>query len=254
VSGISLLQAFMVTLFYVAITSRVFGIASGNFNFPLVTGLWLGWIMGDPVTGTMLGAVLQTLNMAPSIVGFTVSMDLQLASVIAIPMAMATGMDTETILAFAVPFTVIGTFMQPVCRTANTFAASICDRAAAEANAGKYYFGTLIVPAFINIIFRGIPVFLALYFGQYAMEYILSVIPEWLMIGFIAMGKVLPAVGFGIFLYSLKRKDLLPFFFLGFYIMYFGSGVLSMIGITIFASIIAVLYVQNLIVREGGKP
>ncbi len=238
-------QAALIALLYWMCNNFLLGYFGVQMNWPVVHGFFIGLIMGDPVTGTILGGTIQTLNMAPSLVGFTVTMDMTLAGFITIPLAMATGMETDAVIAFAVPFTVLGTFLQPLLRTLNTVCCTVCDKAADEGNTKKYYFGSTILPCLISFPFRFLLLFVALYFGRNAMSALLAAVPEWLMLGFIALGKFLPAIGFAIFLASMNRKDLLPLFFIGFYAMYFFSSTLSILGLTIFAIIVAVMVIQR---------
>jgi mannose/fructose/N-acetylgalactosamine-specific phosphotransferase system component IIC len=242
---ITLQQALLVALLYWICQNAWLTNAAYRLYFPLGIGLFVGIIMGDPVKGTMLGGILQTMNMAPSMVGSTVTMDLQMAAFITIPMAIATNMDTEVIVAFAVPFTVIGAFLQPLCRSLNQIGIELADKAAAKGDTRTFYFVSIFLQSIIQFpVYFGI-MFVSLYWGQTAMSSIIAAIPEWLMIAFIALAKFLPGIGFAMFLKSSGRKEKYPFFFLGFYIMYFFSEQITLIGITIIAAILAVLIVNN---------
>ncbi len=245
-SGISVTQAIIIALLYWVMNNYWFSFWNfQNLQWPVVHGLLIGIIMGDPIKGTILGGTIQTLNMAPSFVGFVTTMDMGLAGFVAIPIAMASGLDTETVISFAVPFTIIGTFIQPLQKTLNTACLNYMDKAAAEGNAKKYYFGNSIYPAIIGFPLRAVMLFCVLYFGQDAMNALLAVIPAWLMAGFSVAGKFLPGIGFAIFLQAMNKKELLPIFLLGFYVWYFlrGAG-LTMIGMTIFGALLAIFIMQ----------
>ena len=238
---ISLAQALIISfLYWFSGTTYLFGFFGMNLNWPVVSGFFLGCIMGDPIQGTILGGVLQTLNMAPSMVGNTITMDLKMAAFITIPMAITGSINVDTIIAFAVPFTVLGAFIQPLTRTLNQVALNMADHATETGNLKKYYFATYAVQPLIQLPFYFGVMFLALFFGQHAMEGLLAIIPTWLMTSFIVLSKFLPGIGFAMFLKSINRSDRLPLFFLGFYVFYFFSGAgISLIGITIFGAIIA---------------
>ena len=65
------------------------------------------------------------------------------------------------------------------------------------------------------------------------------------MISFMTLAKFLPGIGFAMFLKSMNKKEYLPMFFMGFYIMYFfGAAGLSMIGVTIFGVLLAIMFVK----------
>ncbi len=243
--GITLTQALLVSILYWITTAPYLSLYSSNLNWPVVNGFFIGLIMGDPVTGTMLGGLLQTLNMAPSMVGQTVTMDLKMASFITIPMAMSSGLSAENIVTFAVPFTVLGAFIQPLTRTLNQIILNLADKAAEKADTRMYSFVATWVNALIQLPFYFGVMFVALYFGQDAMSYLLSIIPDWLMISFMTLAKFLPGIGFAMFLKSMNKKEYLPMFFMGFYIMYFfGAAGLSMIGVTIFGVLLAIMFVK----------
>jgi|GEM_PF-1089185 len=242
---ITLQQALLIALFYWLVQNAWLTNGGYRFFFPVCIGLPVGLIMGDPVTGTILGGIIQTMNMAPSLVGNTVTMDLQMAAFITIPLAIATNMAPEVIIAFAVPFTVIGTFLQPFCRSLNQFGIVLADKAAAKGDTRMFYFVSIFLQSIIQFpVYFGV-MFVSLYWGQTAMSSIIAALPEWLMISFIALSKFLPGIGFAMFLKSSGRKDKFPLFFLGFYIMYFFKEQLSLIGITIIGVIIAVMMVNN---------
>lgn len=242
-SGITIAQALGVALLYWFINTYCCSFWNfQNMQWPVVHGLFIGIIMGDPVTGTILGGMIQTLNMAPSMVGFTTTMDMCLAGFVCIPLAMASGLDYDTVIAFAVPFTVIGSFLQPVQFTLNTWCLKVQDKAAAEGNLKKYVLASTALPYAILLPFRALLLFCALYFGQNAMSALLGVIPAWLMQGFSVLGKFLPGIGFAIFLQAMNKKEHIPMFLMGFYIWYFLKGAgLTMIGMTIFGALIAIM-------------
>ena len=45
----------------------------------------------------------------------------------------------------------------------------------------------------------------------------LEILPNWVITGFSVAGGLLPALGFAIIIITIRRKDLLPYFFIGFY-------------------------------------
>ena len=242
---ITFTQAFLLALLYWISNGSWLTLAGKNLNFPVVSGFFIGLIMGDPIGGTILGGTIQTLNMAPSQVGSIITMDLKMASFITIPMALAANLDTQTILAFAVPFTVLGAFLSRLCRTLNQFGLALQDKFAAKGSTGGMYFVTIFMERLIEFpIYFGL-MFVCLYFGRNAMSVLLNAVPDWLMLTFITLAKFLPAIGFAMFLKALNDKKYLPMFFMGFYIWYFLGSSLSLIGITIFGALLGIMVVTQ---------
>ena len=73
--------------------------------------------------------------------------------------------------------------------------------------------------------------------------------PGWLVSGFAAGGKLLPAVGFGLFLAAMGKKKFIPFFIIGAYMaLYLG---LSTVMIAVLAGCVGSIYV--LLEKSGDR-
>lgn len=70
-------------------------------------------------------------------------------------------------------------------------------------------------------------------------EKLLEVIPDWLLNSFEIMGGILPALGFAITLQAIGKKQLLPFFIIGYFMVKFSS--MGVMGVAVFAVSIAML-------------
>ena len=70
---------------------------------PLVSGMVIGAIMGDIQTGIIMGAAIQMLYIGLVTPGGAMPADVNFASWIGIPLAMAAGAGQEFALALAVP-------------------------------------------------------------------------------------------------------------------------------------------------------
>ena len=55
--------------------------------------------------------------------------------------------------------------------------------------------------------------------GQKAVTAFMDAIPKWLTNGFGVMGGLLPALGFALTMFVIGDKKLLPWFFIGFFIV-----------------------------------
>ena len=66
--------------------------------------------------------------------------------------------------------------------------------------------------------------------------------PAWVTIGLQTAAGLLPAVGFGLFLYVIGNMKFIPYFFIGFYLVWFfgmGNILVGIIGV-----ILGVIYLQ----------
>lgn len=223
------------------------------FTMSFVIGFICGIVMGDWKTGLIIGAAIQTLNMAPVTTGAQQSYDLCTATFVAVPLAIVSNMTAEVALTLAIPFAVLaGSIYTPLERTLNSISANMGEKAAERGDARALNKAVNFWPLLYNTPARFIPMFLVLYFGSSFITPLISSIPDWLMNGLSVAGGILPAVGFALFLNIIGKRQLLVYFFLGFYISYsFG---LSTIVMSIFGVILAILhnwFMPNS-VEEGG--
>lgn len=77
---------------------------------PLVSGMVIGIILGDVQTGIIMGAAIQMLYIGLVTPGGAMPADVNFASWIGIPLAMAGGAGTEFALALGVPLSTLGVF------------------------------------------------------------------------------------------------------------------------------------------------
>ena len=85
--------------------------------------------------------------------------------------------------------------------------------------------------------------FTLLFLGSDAVYTILDILPGWLTTGLSVAGGLMPAIGFAIILKSIGNAKLLPYFFIGFFlIQYLG---ISTMAAAIFGACIALIVFFN---------
>lgn len=245
---LTLLQAALLAAAYWMFHGKIIGIGCGMFNHPLAIGFVVGIIMGNIPDAVMMGAMLQMLNMAPSMVGMTVTMDLQLGAMVAIPIVLASGVPKEIAMVLAIPFFLLGSKIAPWIRKRNNVCLALCESAAEQGSPAKYYWASIAVPEGILFIFRALPLFLLLFGGQYLMIPLLTALPPWLMDGLVAGGRLLMGLGVGMFLFSVRGKGTLAFFLLGWLLLRMAGGE-WLFALMVLAGVFAYLFG----VLEGGK-
>jgi len=217
----SILQMILISLLYALMcASQVRAILSLQ-NVAFCAGGLIGLILGDVKQGLIIGAAIQTLNMAPVTTGAQATYDLLTANFVAVPIAMATGLDAESSLAIAVPVAAIGVFSTPIIRTINgVVAMQVGNKAIEKKDAGLLGLSTWLVPFLTVGLLHGIFLFVILMLGNTVTAEMMANIPEWMLKAFKVCGNIMPAVGFGIFLSASAKNETLPYFIIGFYAVY----------------------------------
>ena len=205
-----------------------------------VCGTLIGIFFGDPVKGCILGCSIATMYISNVAVGANAPSDSALAGCIAVPIALKTGMDIETAMALAIPFGVLGVFIDNARRL---FAGNYCRwgmKAIEEKKYNKLFFYQIVCPQIQAFIVRCLPVTLLLYlFGGAAGEAVAN-FPAWLNNGLSLVGAMMPGLGLVLCVIFMGKKELLPFFFVGYYICYFTH--VSYVLVTVIGIVAAIIY------------
>jgi len=202
---------------------------SGMLSQPLPVAFVVGLVTGEMSAAMKIGAGLQLVYLGvTSTPGGNVPNDPALAATIAIPIAVTVGMSPQAAIALAIPFGVIGVFMDQLRRTINATWVHMADKYAEDLNYKGIYRAAFLYPAIAGFIIRFPVVFIANYFGQGAVERLLEIIPQTLMHGFEVMGSILPALGFALTISVIGKKSMIPYFLIGFAaVMYFDAEVMA---------------------------
>lgn len=114
--------AIVAGLLYFIGTSRIgYGLSQAATDSPILYGLIFGLLFGDVTTGLIIGGTIQMMYLGLIATGGNIPADEALAGVVAIPIALQTGLSTELAIAIAVPFGVLGVFLDQIRRTTNAF-------------------------------------------------------------------------------------------------------------------------------------
>lgn len=166
------------------------------FREPVMAGFWVGLIYGDPVQGTIIGATINVSYMGWISAGGANASDLYWAGLLGTFVAIKGGMSLDTAVAFAVPIGLLGNYVHVAYMTLASIWPTRMDVLAAKGEWKKIRMLQIIGgPSFV-LILRALPV--------------------WAMNGLAATGKMLPALGMSMLLKFMYKKELLPFFVLGF--------------------------------------
>ncbi|WP_308615591.1 PTS sugar transporter subunit IIC [uncultured Enorma sp.] len=216
---------------------------------PLFLGGFFGAVYGDLTTGIMLGAALEAIYLSAVAVGANMPSDQALAACISIPIALKTGMDINTAVTLAVPFGILGAFMDNFRRTVNAMWWHRAQKHIDELNFRALNFDAVVGPTLVQFIIRFIPVFIVSYLGADAATSLIAAMPEWLNHGLSVVGGILPALGFTMAISIIGGRELLPFFVLGFFITQFAH--LPMLLMAVIAAALAMLHMTY---TRSGQP
>lgn len=223
----------------------LFGIFGGwqGVGKPLVAGMIIGLILGDIKTGILMGAAIQTLYIGLVTPGMSMPGDVNLAGWIGIPLAMVAGANSEYALALAVPLSFLGTSLTYLTASANCFWVHKQEALLKHGEIKK----AARIPIFgasTNFLCRFVPIFVACYFGGDTITWVVEHMPAWLGNTFILLGKMLPAIGFGLLLtFMLKKKADLLFFFAGFiFLRVIGVGIVPCTVLALFFAFLDAMY------------
>lgn len=226
-------------------------LAKSKIGYTLTTalgsGIFIGFILGlyfnDLASGLIIGASIQLIYLGVIHTGGNEPSDGELASIIAIPIALQTGLDASAAVALAVPFGVLGIFLDQIRRTSNSIWVRKADRYAAEGNEKGIARCAFLYPAVFAFILRFVPVFIITLFGSSAVATLMDVLPQWVINGFSVAGGILPAMGFAIIIITIRKPKLLPYFFIGFFaVAYLGINTMAAAA---FGTCIALLVIFN---------
>ncbi len=187
------------------------------FSRPLVNGFVIGLILGDPVKGTIIGAMVNAVYIGVISVGGATPADTLIAGTLAAALGILANMEPEVALAFAVPVAVAGASLNVLKMSLFSLLPGVVDRFAEEGNMRGIAFMNIVPGTIYAAINPGLITFLAMYYGAGPIQGLISAMPGQLLHGLSVAGKLLPAVGYAMLLrYMAEDAALLPAFFIGF--------------------------------------
>lgn len=237
-------QALLVYLAVVALFYFHYFFGNCLTDRPLIVWTVTGLVLGDIQTGIILGASYELIFLGVTNAGGVVPANTALGTSVGVSMAILTGMDSESSLALAVPVALLGsqliTLMYTLRSLMNPYIEKLIDKADTK-KIERFVF----IQAAVCYLVIFLPVFLVIAFGTDVIESIMAAIPSFVTSGLSVASGMLSAVGFGMLLKLVWRKNLAVYFFVGWVLSaYLGMPVL---GVAICGLLYAiVLYFDNL--------
>lgn len=226
-----------------------------HFHRPLVSGMVIGFILGDLQTGLVTGATLELILLGAVPVGGAQPPNVVIGGVAGIVLAIASGFEPAAAVGVAIPFAV---FMQALITLYFTMFVPVMHSVDASIEKGNG------VRAIVNANFLGMFTLFCMYalvaglitIGGNAAAAQLQRLPQFVMHGLEVSGGMLTAVGLAILLKIMFAPRYAIYLALGFMLVtFFKAPILSVAGIAVVIALIE-YYLTNEItaaVMKAGK-
>lgn len=253
---ITLLQSILIgVVYYLGFVGTPWFLLLGGISIiqkPLVAGVLVGIILGDPVQGAIVGAAVQMPFIAYVFAGGAQPNDPGLAGTLGVALGIAAGLEPSAVVAISVPIALIGTIVNVLRMTLDTAFVHMIDKAAAEGNMKKAVFLHIVPPQILCFFLCVVPVALGCYYGVDAVTQIINVMQGRPLYTLEVIGAILPALGIAMNLRTLDRPGTLIWFVFGFILSaYLGLGAMP---VAIIGFVIAFFYVNLEMKAENAAP
>ena len=128
-------------------------------------------------------------------------------------------MTSAQAITLAVPDGVLGVFLDQIRKTVNVVFVHMGDKYAEDGNAKGIVICNVVLPTILSFFMRFPVPFLANMYGADAVQNFMNSVPTWLTEGFSVAGGLLPALGFALTLFVIGKKQLMPLFFVGYFLV-----------------------------------
>lgn len=234
-----LLSAILVALIAILSNWWVSHLLTRSWLYPIISGFLVALALGSPIEGMKAAAYINLAYLGWMTVGGTMPGNLPVASVFGTAMTILSGAAPSTAVVFAVPFSLLGILTFQASMSFNALWVHKAEAMLDRGNITGMRMMNYIPSFFVNMVLVGIPAFCMVYFGADFMKNMLTMIPQSLVNAFEVIGGIMPALGIAMLVSFLGKKRLMPFFFLGFFLVsYLNLGIMA---IAVFAVIAAVI-------------
>lgn len=212
------------------------------FQKPLFLGFVAGVILGDPVTGAIVGATINLVYIGQVGAGGSIPADTTLAGVLGTALAITGNMDANTALGIAVPIGLLGTLLHYGRMTWNSAFIGLAERLVDKGDSDKLWLVNFLLPQLLLLIIGGGICTLACYFGAQYVSGVIDLLGGTVLSVMGTIGGMLPAVGIALTMLYIFKEDAIPFLFVGF--MLASVFQLNLISIGVLGALMAIIYIR----------
>lgn len=220
-----------------------FGPVTKCLVYPLTTGFLVGIFMGDPMTGMLAGANIQLIYLGWISAGGTMPSNTIVAGIFGTAMTILSDSDPTMAVTFAIPFSMLGLLLNQVYMTVNAAWIHQADKLLDKGNLSGVRLMNFVPSFCMAFLLYGIPAFLLVYSGSSWAQQLINFVPENVISALEVVGGIMPALGIAMLLNYLGKRNLIPWFFGGFFLTVYSG--LSLTAISIFSAIIALVMYLN---------
>lgn len=190
-----------------------------GFRKPLLAGVIVGFILGDPLQGLIIAGTLELMWLGTNNIGAYQPPDVISGSIVGVAIGILSGGGGEAGVSAGVAVAIpVALLVQQLSMVVMTMNVSLVHKADSIVESGKFYEIDKLqyLGGLSFFMSRAIPVFIAVYLGAPAVEAVLDFIPAFIMTGLAVASKIIPAVGLAMLLSMMMKKDMWIFLTLGF--------------------------------------
>lgn len=223
--SMSIIQAILLAALYWLASGEIFVPFTYCFCDLMLLSTITGAILGDPVTGCIVGGTIQPLYLSLTAVGGAMPVDKEAAAIVTTTMVITAGISLDQGLVVSSAAALILAQLHTVRRVAMVWTVHHADKAAAEGNIAELRRTSFIYGPATRFVIMFIPMFLLVLYGVKGLGFLMNGLPDWANNMFSLAGGMMPALGFAMTIMVVGKGELIPFFVAGFiFAKYTGLG------------------------------
>jgi len=243
----TIIQALIIGVIYYIGSSWIYGVAFQTFYRPLVNGFLVGLVLGDPITGTIIGATVNLVYLGFISAGGSIPGDPALAGVVATAIGITSDLSAQTALSLAVPLGLVGTLLWVFRMSFTTLIVQRFDILIEKKKIKSVTWNNFILPQLFLFVISVVPVSFAVLYGPDVVENALKFLGGNVVDALAVIGGMMPALGIALNMKAIIEKKNIIFYFFGFFLAAYLE--LDIIAVGAFAVVVAFIYSQYL---SGG--